>query len=93
MTLIEIIKKINTGIKELEDKEKNEIQKIKKTYSEKIFQLKIALETIKEMNTVCLECEGKGSIGADESFYGERREQITCKRCNGTGKEPVRRNN
>ncbi len=88
MNLVKVIKQIESDINQLTAKKDEKIKKIEDEYNEAKYKLETALKVNKEMNTVCLECEGKGRVGADESFYGERREMVTCSRCNGTGKEP-----
>ena len=90
MNLIKVIRQIESEINQLTANKDEKIKKIEDEYNKKKYKLKTALKVNKEMNTVCLECEGKGRVGADESFYGERREMVVCKRCNGTGKEPKR---
>lgn len=88
MNLINVIRRIESDINQLTANKDEKIKKIEEEYNKKKYRLKTALKVNKKMNTICLECEGKGHVGADVSFYGECREQVKCKRCNGTGREP-----
>lgn len=83
MNLVKVIKQIKSDIRQLEIEKNKELEKISIKYDVKIKDLIIALQVNKELNTVCLECDGRGRVsftdGAGDTDYD------VCKVCKGKG--------
>ena len=87
MNLVKVIQQINSDIKELKSKKEKEINKITKQYDEKINNLKTALKINMELNTTCLECEGRGTVSFCDASGNTDRER--CNICLGSGKVQI----
>jgi len=87
LNLVEVIKTIRNDIYKLGKEREDKIEEIDKEYNDKIEQLKTALSVNKKMNTVCLECEGKGHVWEYSGGYEDRGSREICNKCSGTGIE------
>ncbi len=88
MDLIKVIKTIESKLECLEKEKQDRVSQIEKEYDAQINDYKKALEVNKKLNTVCLDCKGRGKILHYRGFQYDEGEWIICKRCGGTGKEP-----
>ena len=73
-------------IHKFEREREDEIRKITIKYDNKIKDLKIALQVNMELNTVCLECKGRGRISFLDAAGDTDYE--TCPKCRGSRLEP-----
>ena len=55
-------------------------------------ELQIAYDVNSKMNSVCVYCEGEGSVKVYHGYYEDRGTWETCKRCGGSGVEPKKEN-
>ncbi len=86
MNLIKVIEQIKSDINKLESQKERQIENINKEFNKKINDLETALQINMELNTTCLECEGRGRISFLDAA-GDTDYEV-CSRCNGKGLEP-----
>lgn len=83
MNLAKVIKQIKSDITTLERKRDSEVEEIILKYNVKIEDLNTALKINMEMNTACLECDGRGIVAFCDASGNTERD--TCEKCNGSG--------
>lgn len=91
MNLLNVLRAIKGDIERLSQEKKEKIAKIEQDYNEMHQKLTTAYEVNYQMNTTCLQCEGKTYVLEGFSGYESRSsdlDKVTCKRCRGTGIEP-----
>ena len=84
MNLIGVLRELQNQARELKGKYNQDKEKLEKTYNEKLKELQIAYDVNSKMNSVCVYCEGEGSVKVYHGYYEDRG---TCERC-GSGVEP-----
>lgn len=83
VNLVDSIKLLEQKINRLENEKKQEMQKIEEKYQKLIEKYRIVLETLKELNEVCINCGGAGTEKyIDASGNWDYR---ICPVCHGTG--------
>ena len=87
MDLTDVIRQLESKKRTLEQNKKKEIEKINDKYNQKIDELEMALKVNKEMNTVCLRCNGRGQERYTDAA-GDT-DSKRCEKCGGTGREPT----
>ena len=87
MDLTDVIRQLESKKRTLEQNKKKEIEKINDKYNQKIDELEMDLKVNKEMNTVCLRCDGRGQEKYTDAAGDTDRKR--CEKCGGTGREPT----